>query len=1086
MRKTTDAAGDAAARRAIREDLATTILVEAAAGTGKTTCLVERMVALIALGRTTVDRLSAVTFTIKAAAQLRQRFQIALETAHAEEKVPDRLERLAAALAGLDRCFLGTIHAFAARLLRERPVEAGVDPGFLEMDEPEDGAARRAAWEDFGAELFARDDSRLARLLTLNVSLRDLVPIYDTLCENSDVEPVVGVERPEPDFAEARRALARFLEEMRDAVPAEVPDGGFTEFQEALRQARRRAELFGGDSAAGFMRVLDSFASKKTETRAGSFRSRVAAFRAETVEPSLAAWREYLHPIVLPVAVAARDAYAAWRRRNARVNFQDLLLFARDMLRDHPPIREALRERFAPILVDEFQDTDPIQAEILFYLTGAETEEKDWRRLTPLPGSLFVVGDPKQSIYRFRRADIGAYDLVRRRVAESGGRVLALSTNFRSSPALCEWINDVFGRPEQFPAAPTPEQAAYVPIHADQSAGPPKGRAACRLETRSSGSQLGPVVASDAARIAAAIAAAVRSGARGPGDFLVLFRIRRCMPEYARALEERGVPYEIAGGDAFRDSEELAALLPVLDALADPDDPVPYVAALRGPLFGVDDEALYRFVRAGGHFSHRAPFPAGMDDRIRRAADLLREGDALVEALPPAAAIARLAGRLGLTAAAAVRPLGDSRAGNLLKALSAARKLSAEGLSFPQVVRGLRLFRDERMIEQMGIEPGRTGVVRLMTLHGAKGLEAPVVFLAEPTRDVSGTREYWIERRGATAHGHFRVLRKGEDRMEIEIARPPGWNEMAEREKRFDDAERVRLLYVAATRAKEALVVSIKRNADRKAAGPWARLDGHLRDALPESPEVLRAVPSAPASDPLCALVANRALRAARRERCAAPTRDAVSVTSIAHAGPAPGRVATGRGMEWGRIVHRLLEAMMRDPDLPLRAFAENVFAEEDRLPEDLDEAIRLAEAVRESPLWRRALAAKRRLVEVPFALTVPASELPSTDAPRETLLSGAMRETLLSGAIDLAFEEPDGWVLVDYKSDRVAEGGSGPLAAWYAPQVRLYRRYWDWLTAGKCRAGLYFVETGEEVWLEEGAAPATESAGASSRRADR
>src|SRR6266516_1652697 len=145
---------DAAARAAIREDLDTTILVEAAAGTGKTAGLVGRMVALVATGATTVDRLSAVTFTIRAAAQLKQRFQNALEKALRGERDGQARERLAQALAHLDSCFVGTIHAFGARLLRERPVEAGVDPGFTEMDDPEDGAARREAWDRFAEDLF--------------------------------------------------------------------------------------------------------------------------------------------------------------------------------------------------------------------------------------------------------------------------------------------------------------------------------------------------------------------------------------------------------------------------------------------------------------------------------------------------------------------------------------------------------------------------------------------------------------------------------------------------------------------------------------------------------------------------------------------------------------------------------------------------------------------------------------------------------------------------------------------------------------------------------------------------------------------
>ncbi|MGH9369563.1 MAG: UvrD-helicase domain-containing protein, partial [Thermoanaerobaculia bacterium] len=659
-------------------------------------------------------------------------------------------------------------------------------------------------------------------------------------------------------------------------------------------------------------------------------------------------------------------------------------------------------------------------------------------------------------IYRFRRADIETYDIVRRRVRESGGRLLTLSTSFRSTPALCGWVNGAFARPGFFPAESTPEQAAHVPLHPER-AEPPAGTAVFRLETPASGNADQPVVDCDARRIAGFIAAEVSGGGRRPGDFLVLLRRRKFMADYARALEERRVPYEIAGGDAFGGSEELAALLSLLRTLADPDDPVSCVAVLRGSLFGVDDEALYRFVRAGGRFSHRAELPAQADPRIRRAMELLREGERLVETLPPAAAIARFCDRLGLVAAAAAQPLGDSRAGNLLKALAAARKLSGDGLPFPAIVRALEDLRRENLIEQMGVEPGRADVVRLMTLHGAKGLEAPVVFLADPTRDVPGGRDYWIERGENFARGHFRVVREGEDRGRIEIARPAAWDAMAERESRFEAAEKIRLLYVGATRAKQMLVVSIKRMAAGKAGGPWAALDASLRENLPEPPRIVPVELPTPAAGLSGELAAFRRSLAERRRRCAVATYAASRVTALAHAvAGSPAREDTGRGMEWGRIIHRLLEAAMRDASIDVRALARNFFAEEDRAPGDLEEAVRLVEGVRTSPLWRRALAAKRRLVEVPFARMVASAELGPPSGPPETLLTGA---------IDLVFEEEDGWTLVDYKSDTVA-GNLPELSAFYRPQIEQYRRQWRELTGRQTRAGLFFVSIGEEVWI--------------------
>jgi ATP-dependent helicase/nuclease subunit A len=1057
--KTTDPGrppADDASRRAIAEELGTTMLVEAAAGTGKTTCLVGRMAALVATGAARVENLSAVTFTIRAAAQLSQKFQNELEQRRADEKDAGRKRNLDDALSALESCFVGTIHAFCARLLRERPVEAGVDPAFREMDEPEDHVARAEAWDRFVQSLFVADDPVIPRLSALGVWLDGLRDAYDEVCENSDVEPAFGPDTPEPDFGPARRRVAAFLDQASGALPAEAAPEGWTGFESAVRRARRLSDLLDTNRAAEFVQVLQVLRGSKAREKAPrALKTALESLQEDVVKPALKAWAEHLHPVVIPVLVAARDAYRAWRRENGRLNFQDLLLEARDLLRRRPDVRRALRRRFTPILVDEFQDTDPIQAELLFYLTGEDSEETDWKKLRPAPGSLFVVGDPKQSIYRFRRADIQTYQIVRRLIEESGGRIVTLSTNFRATGALCDWVNRTFAQPDFFPPAATAQQAAYVALDAHRTA-VPAGPSVYRLEVPGSGSRVEPVVREDAERISRFVASEVASGARAPGDFLVLFRRRRYMGAYARALESLGVPYEIAGGGAFGESVQLAALVPLLGALADPDDPVPFVAALRGPIFGVDDDALYRFARAGGRFRYTAEPPASADPRIVRAARMFREALSDVETLPPAAAIARLCDRLGLVALASAEELGASRAGNLLKALAAARKFSAEGLDFAGVVAELDRMRREDLIEQMSVEPGRPGVVRLMTLHGAKGLEAPVVFLAEPAGDQFPPRDFWIDRESEPPAGYFRVVQKLGPRGEQDLAAPPGWDAMREAERAFEQAETVRLLYVGATRAEEMLVVSVKRTAAGKAAGPWAPLDRFLSAALPAP-----AAPSPAAEPPPLHLAEDAEIAGAERTRRRAvssrPSHAVASVTAIAHRGEKPPWEATGRGMSWGRVLHGLLEALMRDPDVDVRACAANLLVQEERPAAELEEVLRVVEGVLASPLWARARAARRRLVEVPFALKVRRKELGLADGPDEALLTGA---------IDLLFEEAGGWTLVDYKSDTVTDNLT-ELVAFYAPQVALYRRYWERLTAAPARAGLFFIHTGEVVWMD-------------------
>ena len=1046
---------DEPARRAIREDLSSTILVEAAAGTGKTECLVQRMVALVRQGATTVDHLSAVTFTIRAAAQLKQRFQNALEEALRNEKGKLEARRLTEALARLDSCFVGTIHAFGARLLRERPVEAGLDPGFTELDEAEDGAARSEAWERFSEELFLTGDPRLERLIELDIPLRDLSGSFEAVCENSDVAIATGALGPEPDFSGARAEIEAFLERASQSLPAEAPSGGWSGFQLAVRRAQRLFALVDARRPAQFAQILKALRGGEAAKGAPPpLKKTFETLRENVVKPALTSWAEYVHPEVCALLSEARDRYRDWRRQSGLANFQDLLLSTRDLLRDHPEVRSSLRERFAPVLVDEFQDTDPIQAEILFYLTGSDTEEKDWKKLVPLPGSLFVVGDPKQSIYRFRRADIQTYNSVRSRI-EACGRILRLSTNFRSAPAFCSWVNRVFSRASFFPKEGTEEQAAYVPLETaegkDQSE-----PAVFRIETPGSrgGDEAG--ARTEASQIADFIAAAVSAGERRPEDFLLLFRRRKFMPEYARALESRGVACVLGGGEAFGTSTELAALMPALEVLADPDNPVPLLAALRGPLFGVDDEALYRLARAGGRFSYRSELPADADARIRRAFELFREGEALTQSLPPGAAIARFVGRLGWVALAASRDLGDTRAGNLLKALAAVRNFSSEGLDFAGAVAELARFRQQKMIEEMGVEPGRPDAARLMTLHSAKGLEAPVVFLADPSSFNPPARTYFIDRSVDPPQGHFRVCRRPEGfGGDVEIARPTGWNAMQETEKRFDDAETTRLLYVGATRAEKMFVVGFRMMAGSKSGGPWAALSSFIERRLPQPAAPSRETP-APSPHLSEELAASRRLRDENRQKCSPPSYAVAAVTSLAHAGQErPFRESTGRGLSWGSVIHRLLEAVMRDPDLDVRSYAVNVLAEEGREPEDLENALRTVEAVRSSALWKRALAARQRLVEVPFALMVPTSDLHSSGPA----------ETLLTGALDLVFEEKEGWTIVDYKSDTIANNLE-EIVAFYRPQIAHYRRYWEQLTGRPTKAGLYFTSTGKEVWI--------------------
>jgi ATP-dependent helicase/nuclease subunit A len=262
------------------------------------------------------------------------------------------------------------------------------------------------------------------------------------------------------------------------------------------------------------------------------------------------------------------------------------------------------------------------------------------------------------------------------------------------------------------------------------------------------------------------------------------------------------------------------------------------------------------------------------------------------------------------------------------------------------------------------------------------------------------------------------------------------------------------------------LVVSTWKQGKGAAKGVWSAFDTRLKEELAEGPAL--ELPEAVAPDFAAALAEFRAARAARLSSCSAPTYAVASVTALAHAsGEKPAWESTGRGLTWGRVLHAVLEAAMREDEsaqLPLALVAANALAEEERPPGELPEVLRVVEAVRASPLWKRARAARRRLVEVPFALRVPPEEIGRSSIGAG---AGAPSDALLQGAIDLVFEEDDGWVLVDYKSDAVTPKNRAQLVKFYEPQVEMYRRYWEKLTGKPTRAGIFFVQGGETVWMD-------------------
>ncbi|MDE2677500.1 MAG: UvrD-helicase domain-containing protein [Gemmatimonadota bacterium] len=1093
---------DQSERDRISEDLDRNLLVEAGAGSGKTRSLVDRMVALVGTGTCTVDRIAAVTFTRKAAAELRQRFQVSLEQVLARMPAGDpRRERLEYAIRDLDRAFLGTIHAFCAKLLRERPLEAGLDPGFREVQETEGVRMKRAFWLDFLERLGSDGDPDLEELERLGIEPDRLQPLFDELVENPDVDfgfqPV-----PPPDEAEFRAVRARFNELLDRAgrmMRNRKPRGGWDPFGRRMRTLLYWRRALDWDDRTAFFDALARVHLKKgrltqykwADTPSGKAGAKAlgVAFQefaaaGSRADALLRSWWAHRYPVAMRVANRAARAFAQQRKDRAEINFQDLLVLTAALLRDEPGARRDLGRRYRHVLVDEFQDTDPLQAEILLLLTSEPEAGADWTTVVPRPGALFVVGDPKQSIYRFRRADIALYDFVKNRFRDFGD-VLLLAANFRSLDAIEALVKGVFDSDDRFAGDDTDRQAAFAPllvqpwVREESEPGP----GLLSAYTVAGGTQ-GQAAEDDAGRIATEIARRVAAGERGPGDFMVLTRTRKFLGVYARALEDRNLPVEVSGaGVGFED--ELGALLLLFRCLADPAHEVRVLGVLSGPLFGITLDRLVEYRDGGGCF--RVNRPADGDGEVADALNVLHGWWKRARREPADLTAERLVAGTGLFPLAAAGTLGQLRAGALVYLLNAVRGRALEGdTSIAGAVDALETALEWEDAEAP-LVPERPNCVRVMNLHRAKGLEAPVVFLAAPFPGPGFPPKKRVARDGeGVARGTMPIVVERGWSKEV-IAQPPGWEEEQRTEAAFEEAEKVRLLYVAATRARDELWVARWVGGRGGKASVWEPVESWVvaeavrgEGGIARVADLPREDPPAPdVLDPGTDLAGPMAAVAEAAIRTREPTYRLDSVTRRAKTDAAAGedsttgavpslhteafappglRPATG-GFEWGSVVHEVLAAAGEGTTGDaLIKLARDLLVEYERpvdsagAPTELEALIAMVESVRGSEIWNRAMAAGERHAEIPFAVNAG---------------PGPGRGDVIEGVIDLVFREAEKWVVADYKTDTGDDPDFMERVVRYRAQVDVYAQCWERLTGEEVaeRVILFTSQGRTESW---------------------
>ena len=826
------------AQQRIVSDFQTTFLLEAGAGTGKTQLLLSRLLALLRTGRSPLSRVAVITFTDKAAAELRTRLRAAVESALHTSLPEAERAALQSVLSELDRARVMTIHAFCAALLRERALEVGLDPAFTVLNQAQARLLHDQVWHTWlSRELQPGRDSSdlLRRAFRLGLSVTQLKSLCDFLVEQRDcldwLPAAVDADIP-TSCAEMHQAVARLtalrncchdatdtlfehITTLTDSVPT-APYQDNTQawehflFQRLTVQPRKGRQTNWQPTAA-----LDEARTLLARLKALQLKTRAAWLHNLTV--GLAGWLGgYLR------------AYQAKKQQQGSLDFLDLLVLMRDGLKHNRELRRYFQRRFDFLLVDEVQDTDPLQAEILFFLAEDQPRTERWTQVALRAGKLFLVGDPQQSIYRFRRADLEVYYLLRAAVARQGS-VLSLSTNFRMRAGLVTRMNALFSR--VLDNKDDPDQPGYLPLRAlssDEDAGGPTllllDLPPAAPHEHGNQAELRNSEARCTARF-------IRHGVEQQtlatqagrplryGDIAVLCRTNRSVERYEQALRDTGIPYRSTGRQRVASSQEQTEVQACVRTLVHPADATALVATLRSSLFGFSDEELAQFRCAGGTFDYlrgRVPEQLACADRLHAAFALLRtlhrrlsrtvqRAQSVGAGL--AALLAEIYAHTPLLPLFACRPHGQRRLHAMLQAVEALREMSgqygaAQDFSPDVFDRLLAAALDESedgQAEQAGALDEPQDALHVLTIHKAKGLEFPLVVVAE-----SGAPPNRLTPPGLVSRTDAGLeLHLGPRSLQCCTL---GWQEAEARERQQEAAEERRLWYVAATRAREYVV----------------------------------------------------------------------------------------------------------------------------------------------------------------------------------------------------------------------------------------------------------------------------------------
>ncbi|MBK6765213.1 MAG: UvrD-helicase domain-containing protein [bacterium] len=789
----------------------TTLLVEAGAGTGKTTLLIERICSLIDAG-VKAEKIAAVTFTVKAAGEMKERLRKALQQ-RSHSPLAEQ------ALRDLDRMLINTIHGLASELLRALPVEAKLPPGFAAQDALQQDVARDeflSRWlkqklntdipaalsvaEELGMRLRSTDDKR---------SVATLFAKLNTI--STDISRVTVHDERAPSLDEILAGLRSHFSALRMAAAtcADETDRYYVGLRSLLQWSQQQPTSLVTVAGVRWLNAVPktSYGSQNNWGGKAAFelvKQAVGACRDALTDAREALVTLVVQDIVNWISEAVRE-FRETIPETGQVGFDDLLSLCRDMLKESRIARSYFKRRFEYLHIDEFQDTDPMQVEILFFLAEEMTDfGDDWQTLKLKPGKLFIVGDPKQSIYGFRGADVRIYDRVAERIADTG-LILNITRNFRSRPVILAEVNAVFAQAMTRPVGGTLCYQALEPTRVDASSFP-----ALELLTPPLDYQIAAHSARTATRAEAAaiadhlLALRTRKELQSWSEAAILMRESTHLSKLQDALTARDIPFISFLTESYVGRVEIESALTLLSALANPQNTVATIGVLRSPWFAISDDELFRHKYSGQSFvytdmqSPDTPVGAELAQLKRWHTQSVRSSTAEL--------FEQIMNECPFEIHFGLKSEGPQRVQNLATLGSLISRLEACGVIGLRAIVA-RLFEMTKLAQNTELEARdkHRQAVQLLTLHKAKGLEFPIVYLFR-MRDKSAQHNEWILHKSLDGDPHQLAASFGDKK--------DGWRTASaaacfERLDSLHKSEEQRLQYVGMTRARDRLIIPL-------------------------------------------------------------------------------------------------------------------------------------------------------------------------------------------------------------------------------------------------------------------------------------